>query len=308
MTAGWVAASTRGRGLLTRTVGADVARSIATADSWPSARDHLRDTVYGSELATSADRSVARRTAATATAWQLRVLAGWLPPASSGLARVFAAPIEIANIEAHLAQLTSGVTTPSAVELGPLGVAWSAVTKQRTADHVRAVLARSPWGDPGGADRTAIALGLRVAWARRLDRQAPIASAWAHGGAALLVAREQFAFDRSISEITGRELDRLLGTAWRRATSTSELTDRLPASVRWVFNDVASTADLWLAELALVRRVEADSQRVAAAARNGRDTIAAIMALLMVDLWRVEAAIEAAGRTPLVTEAFDAVA
>lgn len=308
MTAGWVAASTRGRALLTRTVGADVARSIASAESWPAARDHLRDSVYGSELAATADRRTARRTAATATAWQLRVLAGWLPPASSGLARVFAAPIEIANIEARLAQLAPGVAPPPAVELGTLGVAWSAVTKQRTADQVRAVLARSPWGDPGGADRTAIALGLRVAWARRLDRQAPIASVWAHAGAAVLVAREQFAFDRSISEVTGRDVDRLLGTAWRRASNTSELTDRLATSVRWVFGDVASTADLWLAELALLRRVEADSRSVAAAARNGRDTLAAIMALLMVDLWRVDAAIESAGRTPLVTEAFDAVA
>ncbi len=36
--------------------------------------------------------------------------------------------------------------------------------------------------------------------------------------------------------------------------------------------------------------------------------LAAIMALLLVDLWRVDMAIEAAGRTPLVTEVFDAVA
>lgn len=308
MTAGWVAASTRGRALLTRTVGDDVARTIATAESWPSARDRLRDTVYGTELAPIADRRTARHAAATATAWQLRVLAGWLPPASSGLARVFAAPIEIANIEAHLAQLTSGVTLPSTVQLGTLGVAWPAVATQRTADQVRTVLARSPWGDPGGADRVAIALGLRVAWARRLARQAPIALAWARAGAALLVARERFAFDRSVSDVTGRELDRLLGTAWRDASTVAELTDHLPTSARWVLADVASTTDLWLAELSLFRRVVADSQQVAAAARNGRDTLAAIMTLLMVDLWRIDAAIEAAGRTPLVTEAFDAVA
>ncbi len=105
MTAGWVAASTRGRTLLTRTIGTDVARSIATADSWPTARDHLHNTVYGTELTATADRRTARRCAATATAWQLRVLAGWLPPASSGLVRAFAAPMEIANIEAHVAQL-----------------------------------------------------------------------------------------------------------------------------------------------------------------------------------------------------------
>ncbi len=308
MTAGWVAASTRGRALLTRTIGGDVARSIATAESWPSARDHLRNTVYGTELASTADRRAARRAAATATAWQLRVLAGWLPPASSGLVRAFAAPMEIDNIEAHVAQLATAATAPPPIPLGTLGVAWAAVAKQRSAEKVRVMLARSAWGDPGGADRATIALGLHVAWARRLARQAPVAATWARGGAALLVAREQFAFDRAIPEVTGRELDRLLGTAWRDASTTLELTERLPKSTRWIFADVDSADDLWLSEITLVRRVTTDSRRVATAARNGRDTVAAIMALLLVDLWRVDAAIEAAGRTPLVREVFDAVA
>ena len=308
MTAGWVAASTRGRALLSRTIGADLARSIATAESWPSARDHLRNTVYGVELPSTADRRTTRRAAATATAWQLRVLAGWLPPASSGLVRVFAAPMEIANIEAHIAQLAGGTVPTPPIPLGTLGVAWPAVAKLRSADQVREVLARSPWGDPGGADRSTIALGLHVAWARRLARQAPVAATWARGGAALLVAREQFAFDRSIPDVTERELNRLLGTAWRGASTTPELTERLPKSARWIFADVASTDDLWLAEITLLRRVAADSQRVASAARNGRDALAALMALLLVDLWRVDAAIEAAGRTPLVEEVFDAVA
>ena len=308
MTAGWVAASTRGRALLRRTIGADVARAIAAAESWPSARDHLRNTVYGIELPSTADRNLARRTAATATAWQLRVLAGWLPPASSGLVRAFAAPIEIANIEAHLAQLTTGTAPTAPIPLGTLGVAWSAVAKLRSADQVRDVLARSPWGDPGGADRATIAMGLHVAWARRLARQAPVAENWAHGGAALLVAREQFAFERSIPDVTGRELDHLLGTAWRDASTTPELTERLPKSARWIFADVTRADDLWRAETTLLHRVAIESERVNTAARNGRDALAAIMALLLVDLWRVDAAIEAAGRAPLVTEVFDAVA
>jgi hypothetical protein len=308
MTAGWVAASTRGQALLSRTIGADVARSIAVAESWPTARDHLRNTMYGTELASAADRRSARHAAATATAWQLRVLAGWLPPASSGLVRAFAAPIEIANIEAHVAQLASGTLPAPPVALGTLGVASSAVVKLRSTDQIRTVLARSTWGDPGGADRVTMSLGLHVAWARRLARQAPVAATWARAGAALLVAREQFAFDRSISEVTGRELDRLLGTAWRGASTTPELAERLPKSARWIFADVASSADLWSGEITLLRRVAADSRRVATAARNGRETLVAIMALLLVDLWRVDAAIEAAGRTPFVAEVFDAVA
>jgi hypothetical protein len=38
------------------------------------------------------------------------------------------------------------------------------------------------------------------------------------------------------------------------------------------------------------------------------DTVAAIMALMLVDLWRVTAAIEAAGRGPHAAEVLDAVA
>ena len=297
MTAGWVASSTRGRALLRRTVGSTLARSIAESDAWPPARTVLSNTAVGSDMPATADRAAARRAATVATAWQLRVLAGWLPPASSGMVRAFAAPLEIANIESQLEQVTHG-TSASSIPLGTLGVAWPSVRRARTADELRTLLARSAWGDPGGVDRTTVALGLRVAWARRLARQTRLAAAWAHGGAALLAARERLAFDRGIAEPTSRELDRLLGTGWRRASTPAEFAERLP-TVAWVFDEVTTTDDLWRGEVAIVRRVAEDARRVADGARNGRDTIVSVMALLLVDLWQVHAAIEAAGRTPI---------
>ena len=200
MTAGWVAATTRGRALSARTLGTAGARRMATAPTWPDARRELTATIYGAELPPDADRGVARWTAATAITWQLRVLAGWLPPAAGGLARLAVGPMEIANIEHHLLRLGgAGVHRP--IPLGSLGVAWPRVSTATSADEVRAMLTRSPWGDPGGTDRATIAFGMRIAWARRLARTASSAREWAHGALAMMVARERFVFDREVGDV-----------------------------------------------------------------------------------------------------------
>jgi hypothetical protein len=318
VTAGWVAASTRGRSLLHRTIGADTARTLATADSWHEARAQLATSMYGASLPADADRRTARAVSSEATVWQLRVLAGWLPPASSGLARTFAAPVEIADIDRHLARLdrvgnptirSGGVDVPQPVPLGSLATAWPRVARATTLDQVRNALARSPWGDPGGTDRATIGVALRVAWGRRLVRQAPVTTDWVHGAAAVLIARERFLFGREIPEIPARTLDQLLGTTWRRASSVDSLADDLPRSASWSLAAAGSSADgLWQSELAVIRRVGDDATTIVGSGRNGRDTVAAVMALLLVDLWRVVAAIESAGRAFVPAEVFDDVA
>lgn len=307
MTAGWVAAATRGRSLLRRTIGPDGARELASAESWPEARQLLASTPYGSELSPDADRLDARHIVATTYVWQLRVLAGWLPPGASRLARQFAAPVEIANIEHHLTRISGGRTAPS-VALGSLAVAWPRVAASLSVARVREVLASSVWGDPGGADQVAMAVGLRVAWARRLARQVPDAAAWALGFAAVLVARERFAFDRAIAEGTSRELDRLIGTRWRNASTIAELHDRLPPSAAWALDDCDERSHLWRSELALMQRLHTDSSRLAGSGRYDQSSVVAVMALLLSDWWRVHAALELAGRGPAALEVFDAVA
>jgi hypothetical protein len=307
MTAGWVAASTRGRALLRRLVGPAGARELARVDTWHEARAQLTTTFYGAEMPADADRAAATRTATAATIWQLRVLAGWLPVGANGLARLLAAPIEIANIESHLTRLT-GAATMGPVSLGSLAVAWPRVATTTSNEQVRTVLTHSAWGDPGGADPVAVAVGLRVAWARRLVHQVPETAPWAKGGLAVLIAREVFAFNRDISLPTGRELDRLIGSRWRDAKTIPELARLLPDSAAWALSDIASPSMLWRAELGVVHRVTADATRLAAAKRFTRSTVAAMMALLLVDLWRVAAAIELVGRGPYPTEVFDAVA
>lgn len=310
MTAGWVAASTRGRSMLQRTVGSAGTQALAEAGSWSEARDRLATTVYGASVPADADRTTARVIADAATVWQLRVLAGWLPPASSGLARAFAAAFEIAAIDRHLARLRrredSWFEPPRRVELGSLATAWPRVERTTTTEQVRRVLARSAWGDPGGDDTLAIRVGLRVAWGRRLLRQAPTTTDWVHGAAAVLVARERFLFEREIPDVPARLLDRMLGSSWRTAPTVATLAERLPASAAWSLSTRSDPTPeaLWRSELAVIDRVDRDAHRTVDTGRNSRAAVAAVMALLLVDLWRVTAAIEAAGRVPTPSEVF----
>lgn len=307
MTAGWVAASTRGSALVRRLVGDAGARELAGAETWSEAQGQLSGTFYGAEMPSNADRATARRAATTATIWQLRVLAGWMPVGASSLARLFAAPVEIANIEAHLASL-SGADTSTPLSLGSMAVAWPSVVPATSPEQVRTALIHSAWGDPGGADPVTVGFGLRAAWARRLVRQVPDAAPWAKGGLALLIARELYAFDRDIAPLTGRELDRLVGNRWRQATSISDLARLMPESAGWALANIASPSELWQAEVGVARRVTADATALATAKRFTKGTVAATMALLLLDLRKVTAAIELAGRGHHRTEVFDAVA
>jgi hypothetical protein len=170
------------------------------------------------------------------------------------------------------------------------------------------VLTHSPWGDPGGTDPHTIAVGLRVAWARRLARQVPQATEWAHGSVAVLVARERFGFDREIAEVTSREVDRALGRSWHHATTIRDFAERVPKSAAWPLERLDAPADLWKSELSLVRRAAVEADRAAKRARWDQVSVAATMALLLIDLWLVSAAIAVAGREPTPMEIFDVVA
>jgi hypothetical protein len=306
MTVGWVAATTRGRSLVGRLVGPEAARALAV-DSWPDARRALATTMYGNDLPPDADRRLAGRAAAEAAAWQLRVLAGWLPPGQGVLARLFAAPMEIANIESHLAELDGGGPHRT-IRLGSLAVAWPRIVRCSSPEQVRSVLAASVWGDPGGTDRATMALGLRVALARRLARQTEETATWANGGAAVLVARERFAFDREIADLTATMLDGLLGRKWRTASTIPALAQRLPKSAAWSLADIGEPTDIWRAEQAVARRVAADAGRMVSGPGYRKAVLVGVMALLLTDLRQVLAAVEVAGRGPLPAEVLDAVA
>jgi len=307
MTVGWVAATARGRSLLSGLIGDDGAHRLGSSRTWPDARARLSTTFYGADLPATADRSTARETARRSVMWQLRVLASWLPPANGRLAHLAAAPFEISNFERHVSRL-AGRPAPEPIPLGSLGVAWPRLSTTSSADQLRRELARSVWRDPGGTTPSAFTLGLRIAWARRVTGSIPIARSWAHGGLACLIARELFVFGREINEASARELDRLFGTGWREATSPPDLAQRLPTSANWSLEGVSTGPEVWKSEVMLLRRVSQDAHPLATGGAPSAATAAAIMALMLVDLWRVTASIEAAGRGSDATEVLDAVA
>jgi hypothetical protein len=307
MTAGWVAASTRGRALARRLVGHDSARALAAA-SWLEARETLAETMYGRQVPPGESRSSVRHAAMGATAWQLRVLAGWLPPGQGGLARLFAAPMEVANIEGHLARLAGTEDGEPPIRLGSLAVAWPRVAAATSPEQVRLVLATSVWGDPGGLDRASMALGLRLAWARRFVTQPPVVRRWAEGAAAVLVARERFGFGRTLNERTGRVADELLGSRWRDAGSIPLFVEALSESASWSLTGIEEAGELWRGEVAVVRRASADAEKLVSSGRHDRPAVVGIMAAMLVDLWRVLAVVEVVGRGPGAVEVFDAVA
>ena len=306
MSVSWVAATIRGRALTRRLVGPDGAHHLATG-SWPDARVILLGSFYGTDLPADADRLMASRHAVEATMWQLRVLAGWLPPGQSVLARIFAGPMEIANIEGHLAHL-AGFEADPPFRLGSLAVAWPRVAAANSVEQVRHALAASVWREPGGAEPTSMALSLRVGWARRLARHVPDTSAWAKGAVAVLVARERFGFSRAVSDPTGRVVDELIGHHYREAYDLSSFVDRLPKPAAWPFLETHDPDDLWRAEIAVGRRVSRDAYRFANSGRYDKTAVTGAMALLLLDLWRVLGAIQLAGRTPIPEEFFDAAA
>ncbi len=307
MTAGWVAPVTRGRAILGRLVGADGARTLAEMSSWDEARAELGRTMYATGLPPDAGRQAAVRSAHASAIWQLRVLAGWMPPEHTVLPRLFAAPFEMRNIEQHLRSLRDHTPTDP-LPLGSLAVAWPAVSRTKTVEEARHVLARTVWGDPGSTDPPELALALRVGLARRAVARLPVAKEWACGAVAVLVARERFAFSRPVEDTTAGVVSRLVGRAWGGAVSVTDLADHLPPRAAWPLADVDDPRDLWRAELAVAARVAGDARTLAASNRFDVRTAAAMMALLLVDLWRVQAAIELAGRGPIPTEVFDAVA
>lgn len=307
MTAGWVAVSTRGQALARRLLGVEAARELTELD-WPAALEALRSTVYGKDLDAESDRGRARNEAMAATAWQLRVVAGWLPPGQGGLARLFAAPIEIANIEARLGYLTGGTEATTAVPLGSLGVAWPRVERADSAEAVRSVLATSVWGDPGGVDDATVGLALRLGWARRCAARDRLLRPWARGAAAVLVARERFGFNRTLNDQNSRAADALLGRRWREAGSIRDLVTSLDETASWPLAEIEDPAGLWKAEVAVARRVARESEKTLASTRRGRQRVIAMLALFLIDLRLVLTVVELAGRGQGTREVFDAVA
>jgi hypothetical protein len=302
----WVAGAVRARSLARRRLGGGAARELAARPALEDAVAALAATPYRHGVRPGQDLVAAQRGVALTLLWHLRVLAGWLPRPGVAMLRLLAGWFEIANVD-ELLQRMAGDPAEEPVGLGSLATAWPRCARARSPAELRAVLAASPWGDPGGETRREVQLGMRLSWAVRLARVGP-AAPWAAGAAALLVARERFAAARELPAALQGPARSLLGAGALGATSLAELERRLPGHARWVLAVVEDPADLWLAEAGWWSRVERDGLELLGASGLGAAPVLGAVAVLAADARRVGAALELAARGGRPLEAFDALA
>jgi hypothetical protein len=292
MSAGWVAGSARARLLLGRRGGRDGARRLAAGSS-EDALAALALTRYGRREDTRSDIRSAQRAAAATTLFNLRLLAGWLPPGGVAMMRALAGWFELVNIEDRLAYLL-GAEAAHPFDLGSLGTAWSTVGAAQSPGELRAALAASAWGDPGSEEPHDVHLALRLAWARRLTVEAPEARAWIGGALAVLLARERLLLGREPRPETAAGLG--LGPGWQQAASVGALAAALPREAAWPLAAAGQPDDLWRAEVAWWARVERDAEAMVRDRREGRSAVVGAVALLAADARMVSAALGAAAR------------
>lgn len=302
MKPGWTAGVTRGRLLLGRMIGAEQARNVASRHSLAEAVRALEGSAYGERVRGDVGLVAAERGVAETLLWHLRILAGWLPGAGAHLVRVLAAWFELANVDARLAALAGDGREPAPFVLGGLATAWNRIEPAGTVEQIADVLAGSAWGDPGGRSPAGLALGLRVAWARRAQEAAPRAAEWVAGAGALLAARELLV---TSNREHAEQLRRLpgVGADAVAAASLDELRRTLPEQAAWALAGVSDPRELWRAELGWWTRVEADAR---ALLRTWSDeaVILAAVALLAVDARRTARSLDAAalGGSPELVE------
>jgi len=307
MSAAWVAGSVRAQAMARRRLGAAGVRTLGHSASLADAVESLAASPYGRHVRLAAGLADAQHGVLEALLWNLRVLAGWLPAAGVRPLRVLAGWFEIANVDEHLARL-AGRAADEPFHLGVLASAWPRLSQTGSRAEVRAALAASAWGDPGGDDPRDISLAMRLTWAQRVVAQVGPALPWALGATTLLVAGHVHAAGRPLPETAARGVDALLGPAWSQARDLTELRDRVPAKARWVLTGVQRPEQLWRAEAAWWNRLRIDGATLIAGGGFGLDRPIGAVALLAVDAWQVRAALAVAARTAVEGADFDVVA
>ena len=291
----WTAGVTRARLLLSRRIGAELAATVAGSPSLADGLAALAGSAYGERVRAGQDLAAAERGVADTLLWHLRILAGWLPAAGAALVRALAGWFELANIDARLAALASDAHEPEPFALGALATAWPAAEQARTIEELADAVAESAWAPYSAHSAAELALGLRVAWARRVAESAPEATDWVAGAGALLAARELLV---SRSSEHAEQLRRWPGID-DRALSLNTLAafrDALGARAGWALGTITEPDQLWRAELAWWDRVEEDS-RLLLRRSDDEAVVLAAVALLAADAERTARALRAAAQS-----------
>ncbi|MFF5313296.1 V-type ATPase subunit [Streptomyces massasporeus] len=304
MSAGWVAGVTRARALRTRCLGTEGIRDVAASPTLDDALRYLAATPYRRDVTPGATPAEAQRAVSATLLWHLRVLAGWQPATGADAIRALASGFEISNTERHLRAFTSGPPPPDAhlphplppYRPGALAIAWTRLARSRTPSELRTVLAASAWGDPGDDSPAAVATGMRISAAVRLAAAVPDAARWAAARLALLFVREVFLVGRRLPDVSARRAARLLGPRAVSAGSYVDFRQALPATARWLLDDVDEASDLWRAEARWWEAVERDGHDLLHRSHFGPQPVVGAVALLSADAWRTRGALELAAR------------
>jgi hypothetical protein len=309
VSAGWVAAGVRAKGLARRQLGRDGVRKLAASDSLSTALGALARTPYGRDVNTEMDLPTAEHAVFATLLWHMRILAGWGPPLGAGPLRLLAAGFEIANVTGHLARL-EGHEAPDPFVLGSMATAWPAISAARTPAEVRTALASSSWGDPGGEDLATVRLALLLGWARRVLDGVPGAGDWAVSGAALVLFRVLGAGAASaLGPPARRDAQRLVGSRWEEPGSPGELSGRLPRAAAKALEGVTQAGELWRAEVRWWSNLKTSGAAMAARSTLDVSSSVGVVGLLAADAWRTRAALQVAARGGGdIDELLDAVA
>lgn len=307
MPASWVAASVRAKLIARRRLGPAGARALAAMPDGLGAVRALAATAYGREVKPEMTVPAAERAVAAALLWDLRLLAGWIPPGGAFVVQPLAAWFEIANVQERLAYLAGG-PRPEPFHLGRLATAWRSMSAATTPQAIRASLARSRWGDPGSAAPEAIVNWMRFRWAGWVALSVPGASGWAASATALLAARLVAATGAGAGDGLRHLPAYGLPAGWQRADSATELARLLPPESAWVLESVRTAGDLWRAEARWWARVAEEARERLVRLRFGPNVVVGATVLIARDAWLARAALAAAAGGQATREAFDAIA
>ncbi|MFC5821756.1 V-type ATPase subunit [Nonomuraea harbinensis] len=285
MSGAWVAGATRAKALVRRRLGEAGAVRLARSGSFEAAVETLSTGPYGHDVRPGLDPVQAQHAVAATLLWHTRVLAGWVPRQGADALRMLARWFEIANVDALLA----GADAP--FELGALATSWSRLSRAADPRALRAELASSAWGDPGGDSPREIQLGMRLSWAARVADALDPALPWAAGAAALLVARERFLQRRELSPRTSERAAALLGAEAADAPSLADLAGRLPVAAAWALDEVDEPEQLWRGEVRCWQRIDHDGWALLAGSGFGLEPVIGALAVLAADAWRTRAAL-----------------
>ena len=305
MSLAWVAGSVRAKALARRRLGRTAIRELAACSTTESALHMLTGTAYGRDVRPGLTVEQAQHAVRAALLWQLRVLAGWQPRAGAELVRRLAAWYEIANVEEQFRRFAGEPAEP-AYELGALATSWRRLATCAGPAQLREALASSPWGDPGGDEPHAVGVAMRLTWAQRVAALSPLLVPWAAGAATLLLTRDHSRVGRTLPTPGRRAASALLGNRALDAGSLRELATAAGPDAAWVLEGIEEPTDIWLAETAWWRRVEADGVALLHAGADRRPVLGTI-AVLAADAWRVCAALELSARRGTPLEVFDAL-